>query len=490
MEPAPYGRAAGGGLAAADLPAAPRWARGVAALALLAFAYFLFRMGGLHIDNRDPDFEYFYKAGAHLRAHGGLDPGYDVIAGAVEYRGTLDWYLPAVPRLMTLFAALPFRMAGHVWLLLNLAAFFATARLIGRELSGLPPRDWFVTQLGPVLLLGAYWTWEFRLNQINNFTLLLMVGSFVSWQRGHRTAAGFWLALATLLKVAPGLLILWFALKREFRVVAAALLTLALAGPFADAAALGPTRAADAYRGWWRRAVNSGSHTGLVLDQIETDWRNQGLGVVLSRWLHPTSYSTRFDNDPRIQAKLAAMQPEPPRFLNVVDLPRTAVARVTRLIAGISLVALFWLARRPARRLTLWQLRLEWALFILALLWFMPVLRRYHFIWAFPALAVLGGAIHYASLRSGWGRLALACIGLSVVLQLPMLSTTARDLGAADVAAALRALEAAGVLLFAVVVLALAIVPLLIRLGRAPDWLEAPPHPHAAAQHSRGVPHA
>ena len=45
--------------------------------------------------------------------------------------------------------------------------------------------------------------------------------------------------------------------------------------------------------------------------------------------------------------------------------------------------------RRPAKLLNRSQLRLEWAVVLLAMMWFMPVLRLYHYAWAYPLLAML-----------------------------------------------------------------------------------------------------
>jgi hypothetical protein len=437
-------------------PVAPRGVRVLCLLLLIAIAGWLARVGVEHIYWQHPDFEYFYKAGAWLWSHGTLDRGYDVVGGQVSQRGMLDWYWPFVHRLMTLPALLPYRAAGYLWLALNLVAMLATIRLIGRHLTGLPPGDWPVTQLIPVVILLPYWLWEFRLNQINNLTLLLMVGSYVCWERGRWAVSGFWLGLAALLKLAPGLLIAWFLLKRQYRTVAVAAFTVVLAGPAADLIALGPSRTVDSYRTWVDRSVTVGSHRGLILAQLETDWRNQGLGAVLSRWLHPTNYNTHFDNDPRVQASYADY---PRRTLNLVSLPLTTVADTVAVILGGMLIGLFWLTRRPARRLTLWQLRFEWALCLLVMLGLMPVMRRYHLIWALPALSVLGAGVHYGGLASRWSKLALACIGLMVVAEVTLL---------------FKPLEAAGTVLASVGVLALPLVVMLVRLGRQPAALPGP----------------
>lgn len=442
--------------AARKPPVAPRALRALCLLLILALSFGLARHGWFQMINEGPDFEYFYKAGAWLLQRGNLDQGYDVVDGRVEPRGTIAWYLPFVSRLMTLFALLPPLVAGHVWLLLNAVGLVVTLRLLGRHLSGLPPQDWAVTQLVPLGILLVYWSWEFRLNQINSFTLLLMAASFVHWQQGQRIVGGFWLGWAVLLKLTPGLLVIWFALKRQYRTVATALLTVVIAGPLADVVVFGPSAAADAYRSWIHGAVTTGSHRGLILTQQEMDWRNQGLGAVLCRWMHPTNYNTHFDNDPRHQTLFGAHEI---MTLNVVSLPRRTVGLIVNIVVGLTLLMLIWLSRRPAGHLNTWQLRLEWALWMLVMLWLMPVMRRYHMIWALPALTVLGGAIHYSGRRNWWTWLALVCIGLSFVAQASMLSVRA---------------EGSGAILASVAVLALPIVLMLRRLARDPTALPAP----------------
>ena len=463
-------------------PAASRRVRRLCLLALIVLTVCLARVGAHHIYWQHPDFEYFYKAGAWLLDHGSLDRGYDVSGGQVTPRGTLDWYWPFVHRLMSILAVLPYRPAGYVWLALNLAAMLTTIRLIGRHLTGLPPQDWPVTQLVAFAILLAYWLWEFRLNQINILTMLLVVGSFVCWQQGRSLVAGFWLGLAVLLKLTPGLLILWFLLKRQYRTALAAILTVALAGPVADVITLRPELTADSYRAWAQKAVTSGSQRGMVLAQQEVDWRNQGLGAVLSRWLHPTNYNTHFDNDPRIQAEYADGEV---RTLNLASLSLPTIANIVTAITAASLLGLIWLARRPASQLTLWQLRFEWALFMLATLWLMPVMRRYHMIWTLPALSLLGAGIHYSTLRSGWSKLAIAAIGVMVLIQVALPAKFLRDVGLANLAELATRIEASGVILGSVVVLAIPMIVLLVRLGRHPAALPEPcyfsAHPAASA---------
>jgi len=380
-------------------------------LALAGFASFQATFAAQQIKSGEADFEYFYKAGRWVLEHGTIDARVDVHDdGTREPRGGIEWYLPAVQRVTALYAWMPLRVAGYLWLGLNLVAFFLLLRLVGGRLMGLPPADWPVTTLVPVLLMSLFWHWEFRLNQIDTLVLLLLVSAFVCWEDGRPRVAGFWLGLAVLLKVTPALFVLWFAMKRQFATAAVALATVVLAGPVADVAVWGPRYAGEIYREWAENAVTRSSHRGLVMQQLEMDWRNQGLGAVASRWLHPTNYGTHFDNDPRI------LHEEPEARLNVAALPREAVAGIVLALSAASVLWLLWVVRRPARRLTAWELRLEFALCLLVLLWLMPVLRRYHFILVLPAVCVLAGLVHYRPQR-GWTAWAIATVWAIAGLQ-------------------------------------------------------------------------
>ncbi len=425
-------------------PLAPPLVRRWCLAGIAGVAVFLAVTSSCAIEYRSPDFEYFYKAGAWMAAHGTFDPGYDRAPdGAVVPRGNLVWYLPFATRLMTLLGGLPFEVAGATWLGLNLALLFAVLRLLGREFTDLPPGEWPVTQLLPFVGGILFWYWEFRLNQIDLLTLACLLGSFAAFQRGRSAAAGFWVGLAVLLKVTPGVFVLWYALKREWRAVSVALVTIVLAGPVGDVICFGHRLAMEEYRAWFRRAVTQSSHSALLNNQVEMDWRNQSLAAVTSRWLHPTNYTTHFDNDPRIRFG------GPPRYINVAELPAATLATLVSATLAVSLLAFIIMARRPAAQLSPWQLRVEFALCLLLMLWLMPVLRRYHFIMLTPAVTIALACTHHIGLARGSARAVLVGVTLLVIAQATIVS---RPLTGDNVA------EAGGALLATIPVLG---IPLL-----------------------------
>jgi hypothetical protein len=234
-----------------------------------------------------------------------------------------------------------------------------------------------------------------------------------------------------------------------------------------DTLALSPDLAAGAYRSWFARAVTDGSHRALILTDRELDWRNQGLGAVASRWLTNTSYATRFDNDPRIQASLGQI---PPRRLNVADWRRESVAAGVNAAAMLLVLALVWLARRPARQLTAWQLRFEWALFVSSMLLLMPVMRRYHMIWAYPAVALIAAGAHYRAFRGIWVWAGMSSLAALAATQALLWLTPE-----AGFVTSVTAVEAAGAFLAAAGLISLVVGAMLLMLQRAPSALP-PPH--------------
>ncbi|MFO0837943.1 MAG: glycosyltransferase family 87 protein [Phycisphaerae bacterium] len=421
---------------------------------------------------QQPDFEYFYKAARWLLDHGGLDRGIDVLPdGQLVARGSIEWYLPFVSRAMTLLAWMPFEYAGGIWLTLNVVATLAVARLVGRELVDQSPRDWPVSQMLPFLFLIVFWVWEFRLNQIDTLTLLLLVSSFVLYRRGRRGVSGLWLGLAALLKLTPMLVVVWFALKREWRVVASTAIVMLAAGPLSDLIVFGPAHTGEIYSAWVNLALHGSSHRALILEQREMDWRNQGMGAVLSRWLHETNWNTHFDNEPRATDRREL------RHLNIATLSRETVATIATAVAALSLAGLAWLARRPARQMSEVELRLEWALFVMAMLWFMPVMRRYHLIWLFPAISMLGAALSHAGLRERWSFLAAAAfLGLAGA----QLALVAKSLTNENVT------EAAGVFFWMLPIVGTAMITLLLRLRRGASAF-APPMANVATVDPRSA---
>ncbi len=377
------------------------------------------RTGIVHIRYGTPDFEYFYEDGKVLLTTGAISRGEDLPDSPRKWRvqdpvnprrDWLRWYLPFIHRVCSPLGLTRWHVAGFCWVLMNLIASVLSMRWVGRELSETPPEEWPYSQFLPVLLMIVFWMVDFRLNQINLMVLCLLVGAFVAWQRGRHVSGGLLMGMAVLMKVTPTFLLLWFALKRQWRLLTAAVATIVLFGPVADVIIFGPSIAVSEYQRWYHDAVQRSGARYLIMTENNVDERNNGMAVTLCRLLHHTNYGRRFEEEPRL-----AYRTEPEAYANVVDLSPLVVLRISQGITLVILAALLWLCRRPARLLTPSHLRMEWALFLVVMLCLMPVLRWYHFVWAYPALAIFLGHEWRRTQMGVQSKLAYVAVGIWVL---------------------------------------------------------------------------
>jgi alpha-1,2-mannosyltransferase len=141
--------------------------------------------------------------------------------------------------------ALPFATARRVWVVVEAAAYVGAAWIAAGAASAVPffatvPRACLTVALAlpfaPIFL-------DLRLGSVSGLLLLCVTLSLRARAAARPRRAGFWLALAMVLKLAPAVLLLYWALRREWRLVGAACATAAVV----IAASL-PWAGIDAYR--------------------------------------------------------------------------------------------------------------------------------------------------------------------------------------------------------------------------------------------------
>jgi uncharacterized membrane protein len=166
---------------------------------------------------------------------------------------------------------LPWREATRLALVLNHCFLFGA---IGVTLVTLRPtlsKPWLVAGLSLIVMLTSQIYGSFTLGQWDALLCLLLALAFWGWQRGKAPVTGVCIAVAAMIKVIPGLLLLYFLWRREYRIVlwgAGAtlvifLLSLAYVGP-------------DIWR----------SYLGTVLPAVlkgSTQYSNISFGAVIAR---------------------------------------------------------------------------------------------------------------------------------------------------------------------------------------------------------------
>ena len=179
------------------------------------------------------DFKAYYLA-AHLLKRG--ENFYDVkaqeeamVSFGLPLNDSLYIYPPLLAILFLPLTALSLGQAAQVWFLFNLALYGLTLAILAKS-TGL---DTLKENIAPLILLAFLFApvlFTLHKGQVNIVILFLLALTYWFYKRGNLTWAGVSLACATMIKVVPGLLILYFLWKREYVVVWAAIGTIAIIG--------------------------------------------------------------------------------------------------------------------------------------------------------------------------------------------------------------------------------------------------------------------
>jgi hypothetical protein len=279
----------------------------------------------LHHDYKDA--EVWYEAGR--RALEGRS-----LAGLPHYR-----YPPTFAVLVAPLAALGFGAFFFVWYGLNVALFglcvWLSRRLAAPKEAEAPPTSYWL----PAALVAVYAIDTLFLGQTNILIMALVYWAFLEEARGRQWVAGLPLGAAIAIKVFPAPLLLYFAFRLRWRVVAAAVLCGMFLLFVLPGAARGFERNFREMADWSERVALPFVSRGEAGDwgQHSLDFGNQSLTGVAGRLLMA------------VNAQVAARE-GPDIYVNVADLGAAQVRRVVLAVSlalGLVLVwAIGW--RRPA----------------------------------------------------------------------------------------------------------------------------------------------
>lgn len=112
---------------------------------------------------------------------------------------------------------LDYQTANVIWNVLSMLSILVSIWLVCK--IGQIEKIW----LGPLALLFTFFFFPTKFNlgngQINAFLLLFCVLSLYFYQKSRKNFSAFWLALATGIKFAPAIFILYFVIRRDWRQV-------------------------------------------------------------------------------------------------------------------------------------------------------------------------------------------------------------------------------------------------------------------------------
>lgn len=380
----------------------------------VALAILLVALGGLsfHRAVREKfDFHHFYLDARYVWEHGELNPNV-VRPPKIDDHRQLPFYLPVVPLVIAPMAAFGPVWGALVWAAAQLVCLGYTLRVLRKWLPEGAAGHWLLLA---ALLAAPAFVEASRFNQVSYFVLALLVGGVDAAVRGRPLRGGALLAGAAVLKLLPGLLLVWLVVKRQWVAVVAFCVAGVMLTAVPPLLAFGPAQAWNYHLEWWEYNVRGGSGDLLDpnLDAHFIDHRNQSIKQTLARWTW-------------------AEHPFPAPWRPVL-LEREQIVQIGRAVAVVLLGGLLWLTRRPGKNLDNDRQRAEAAVYMLGLLVFSPLMRQYYLVWALPTVVLLvGAAFAHHGITNAVGRPWPARVGLVVWVAglLAWVWETPRDMGA------------------------------------------------------------
>lgn len=192
-----------------------------------------------------------------FEAYGPLPAGFVVDGDALA--GNMN--PPQVTLLLLPLTALPIRIALQVWVVLSLALGIAGCMVL-----------WFSLNSPPRLLAGLLWLLcaflvyyptllALQLGQLTFLTFLLLALAWREMRKDHKVAVGLLLGLAVSIKIFIGLVIVYFLIRRQWRIVV-----------WASVVVVGTTLLGIVAAGW-ESYVRYGATLGVV------SWHGSGMNA-------------------------------------------------------------------------------------------------------------------------------------------------------------------------------------------------------------------
>ena len=268
----------------------PRGSRRAALLVALILAGAVTAVSHRQARKLDFDFHHFYRDARYVWDHAALNPDRD--NPDVLERRQLTFYLPGVALMLSPMTFAGVETAAVIWSLMHGAALFASLIVLHRWASARTMNAAAILGVACLAALPAIYE-AARFSQVSFIVLALLLLGFAALESGRKTACGVLFGLAAVLKLLPGVLLIWLLLKRQWTALAVASGCIVIVAGGPCLIVFGPQQTAEYHREWLADNLGRDGRRGLV-DRVEpshfVDYRNQSIAAVVQRafWpLHP-----------------------------------------------------------------------------------------------------------------------------------------------------------------------------------------------------------
>ena len=304
-------------------------------------------------DNQENDFSIFYHAAEEALGEADL---YSV-----------DGYLypPSAALLLSPLLFLGLKSAAATWFFLNIVLLWScvllSIYLVFRKISGLR----FAYYILPVLLVLRPVDSNFTNGQINLIILFIVLLGIAFFQRRKDLLSGFIISIAISVKLTPLVFLPYFLYKRAYLAAIGMLIGLSLFMGLLPALLWGPDRTVELMKQnveFLSRFPENGDPTGYVSG-------HSAQATLLRLLTRSNVLPSRYANKPFY-----------PMHVNIMNLDRSTITHIGRVLFVILALAMVWLLRTDATDRKDPALSMECALILLAMLMISPLSRKAHFV--------------------------------------------------------------------------------------------------------------
>lgn len=376
--------------------------------------------------NGSTDFDTYYYAAKRIVSGTGL---YREEPGISPYL-----YPPFFACIMVPFTLIPIEAAAFLWCLINIALFAAAVRWCRLIVFDDRPVGEIVRMISPVaaaataILIGAFFLDNISLLQANIPILCALIAAFYYFRKGKDGAAGFFLACAISVKIIPILFLIYFVIKRAWRVSLVTILWLAVSAVVVPVLVMGPAAVGAATMTWWHETFIKSTTAVPNFDMMGGMFNpvNQSIQAFLARWL------TGNDADILYWKKIVYHYNGYLIGLNM-GFSRAATLGIAKAVTAAVIAVTLFVSSRVSRDRTDGRWRQGYALVTVASLLASPILRVQYFIFLIlPLFLVLARATD-----PGRGKIFRAAILAFSGLYLFQALKVGRLIGAGTIAAVL-----------------------------------------------------
>lgn len=283
-------------------------------------------------------------------------------------RTTIAKYPPFFGVLFAPLVPLPYLLGAAVWFLVGITMLFLTSNAIARMGWKLfkgkgtaPPAAWWIV---PLVMTTVVIMSNLATSQINIFIFSLVILGLDYFLRRRDHLAGLLIGIATAIKLTPGLFVLYFAYKGNWKTVLwAAIGGLACWGLILPMV-MGPDFYLEVMTSWIGM-LQSYMAEGTSVDGLAGyKHTNQSLEAAFFRYFTHTQANGGFDNF----------------YVNLVSIPHDTADLLVKIIKVLLLVMLALLCRTPMSDRKDPRLMFEFSLVIIATLYISPISWINHYI--------------------------------------------------------------------------------------------------------------